>query len=113
LRVRESFLERTTDAEAIVALLRIMASTPYGSWNGGAHFGLREFFEQARMRPELPQTAIQEGNAALVDLGITDYRIDRIAKEESTDRDVDSYTVTLITPGDVRRTISFTSSGAA
>ena len=98
--------------EAIIALLRVMASTPYGSWSGGTHFGLREFFEQARARPELPQAAIQEGNAALADLGITEYRIDRIAKEESTDRDVDSYTVTLIMPGDVKRTASFASGGA-
>jgi len=78
-----------------VSLIQTMASTPHGSWKGCAHFGLREFFEEARRQPELPQQAIEEANRALSDLGIDNCRLVKITKEEQTDPDVDSYVITL------------------
>lgn len=73
-----------------------MATTPHGSWKGCPHFGLRDFFEQARVRPDLPQLAIQEVNLALKDLGIVNLQVHKIAREAQTDRDVDSYAVTIV-----------------
>jgi len=81
--------------QATLALIRVMAQTPHGSWQGCPHFGLRDFFEQARARPELPQLALEEANLALQDLGIAELRIQSIAKEPQSERDVDAYSVTL------------------
>lgn len=83
-----------------------MANTPHGSWKGCPHFGLRDFFEQARVRPDLPQLAIQEVNLALKDLGIVNIRIERIAKEAQTDRDIDSYAVTVVSSAEAGKTYS-------
>ncbi|MGH9398448.1 MAG: hypothetical protein ACRD18_16570 [Terriglobia bacterium] len=73
-----------------------MARTPHSSWSGSSHFGLRDFFEEARRRPGLPQLAVQEMNLALEDLGITRYRVESITKESQAERDVDSYVVQLV-----------------
>ncbi len=86
---------RTDEVQAVLSLIRVMANTPHGSWKGCPHFGLRDFFEQARTRPDLPQLAIQEVNLALKDLGITNLKIERISKEAQTNRDVDTYEVTV------------------
>ena len=95
LRLDNAFLKRCEEPEAILALVRVMATTPHGTWAGSPHFGLRDWFEQARTRPELPQLAVQEINRALDDLGITHYKVQSIAAESPTHRDVDSYVVTL------------------
>lgn len=55
------------------------------------------------MRPELPQLAIVEANLALQDLGICEYRVERIVKETQADSDADSYLVTLEMQDDTRR----------
>ena len=81
-----------------------MAVTPHGSWEGCPHFGLRDFFENARVRPELPQQAMQEMNLALKDLGITDLQVSAITKEAQKNRDVDSYVVTLASTRDPGKT---------
>jgi len=85
-----------------------MANTPHGAWAGCPNFGLRDCFEQARVRPELPQLAIQEANLALNDLGITNYRVESIAKEPQANRDVDEYVITLASVADNRKTFSVT-----
>lgn len=95
LRLDGSFLRRTEEPEAIVALVRVMATTPHGSWPGSPHFGIRDFFEQARQKPDLPKLAVQEINQALEDLGITGYKVQSIQSEPRANRDVDSYVVTL------------------
>lgn len=95
LRFRGVFLRRTGEDEAVLHLLRVMAATPHGSWPACPHFGIRDLFEQARMRPELPQIAVQEANLALQDLGVTNYRVAAIAKEAPANRDTDSYVVTI------------------
>jgi hypothetical protein len=92
--------------DAIVSLIRIMASTPHGSWKGCVHFGIREFFEDARRQPELPQQAIEEANRALSDLGIDNCRLVKITKEGQTDPDVDSYAITLAERSGSKRTVS-------
>lgn len=72
-----------------------MATTPNGSWHGSESFGVRDIFESARTRPEAPQAAMEQMNRALLDLGITKYRVDSITKEMQT-QDTDLYTVVLI-----------------
>jgi len=95
LRFHNSFLRRTSEAESIIGLLRLMAGTPGGSWPGSANFGVRDIFETARMQPDAPKIATERMNRALLDLGITGYRVESIMKEVSSDRDVDGYVVTI------------------
>jgi hypothetical protein len=82
-----------------------MATTAHGSWPGSSHFGIREFFEEARFRPELPQLAIQEVNLALQDIGITNFRVAAIAREAPNSPDVDSYVVSLASTKDDARPV--------
>jgi hypothetical protein len=96
LRLRGSFLDRCDEARAILSLVEIMARTSHGSWPGSDHFGLREFFEMARQRPELPGAAVLEANLALQDLGLSGFRIENIEREDPVRRDEDRYVVTLI-----------------
>jgi hypothetical protein len=97
LRLKKAFLDKCDEREAILRLVRIMAQTPNGSWSGGKHFGVRNFFEfeNARRRREASREACEEINKALLDLDITHYRVESLVKEAQTDRDVDSYVVTL------------------
>ena len=48
-----------------------MARSPHGKWAGSSHFGLRDFLEDARSRPERLQEAVLELNQAFGDLGMT------------------------------------------
>ena len=95
LRLKRAFLERCEEREAILSLIRMMAQTPHGSWAGSRHFGVRDFFEQARRQPDLPDRAVDEINQALLDLEITHYRVESIAREGPSAAEVDSYVVTL------------------
>ncbi len=96
LRLENAFLRRCEEPEAILALVRVMAGTPNGSWPACPHFGVRDFFEQARLKPDLPRQAAQEMNRALEDLGITHYKVQAIVTEPRANRDIDSYEVTLV-----------------
>ncbi len=96
LRFRNAFLRRTEEVEAIVQLFRVMAVTPHGSWAGCPSFGWRDFFERARVRPELIARAVEEGNGALQELGITHYRVAAITKTGDSQRDIDSYEVAIV-----------------
>ena len=96
LRLHDGFVQRNDDVHAIFTILRVMASTPHGSWAGCPHFGIRDFFEGARTRPELVGAAVKEANLALRDLGIVNFEIDSITKEAQRQRDVDEYKVTLL-----------------
>lgn len=106
LRLKGGYLQLGEEPDAIVSLVAVMARTPHGSWSGSSHFGLREFFEEARVRPELPQLALQELNLALQDLGITNYRVETVTRETQTQRDVDSYVLTLASNLESGRTYS-------
>jgi hypothetical protein len=99
LRLSKGFLRRCEEVDAILSLIRVMAATPHGSWAGTPHFGIRDFFEQARARPELPGQALQEINRTLEDLGITHFRVQAITREPQAKQDEDSYVVTLASTG--------------
>ena len=89
-----------------MCLLRLMAGTPGGSWPGSVNFGVRDLFEGARTHPDAPKQATERINRALIDLGITGYRVENIAKEVSSTRDIDSYLVTIVSAVDGFRTYS-------
>ena len=99
-------MRRSDEVQAVLSLIRVMASTPHGSWEGCPHFGFRDFFEQARTRPDLPQLALQEMNLALKDLGITNLQVSSIAKEPQANRDVDSYVVSLASTVEAGKTFT-------
>jgi len=92
--------------QAVLSLIRVMAQTPHGSWQACPHFGIRDLFEQARARPGLPQNAIQEINLALADLGIAGLRVESVTKDRQENRDVDSYTVKVVSTADPGKTYS-------
>jgi len=83
-----------------------MAGTPGGSWPGSVNFGVRDLFEGARTHLDAPKQATERINRALIDLGITGYRVENIAKEVSSTRDIDSYLVTIVSAVDGFRTYS-------
>ena len=96
MRLEGGFLRRCPKADAIVSLIRVMARTPHGSWIGSRHFGLREFFEEARAHPELPAQAVEELNLALQDLDIREYRVEEIVKEPQTQAETDAYILKIV-----------------
>jgi len=106
LRLHNGFLRRTSEAEAVMGLLRQMAATPGGSWPGSANFGVRDIFEKARTQAEAQREAMERMNHALIDIGITAYRVESIAKEASSSQDINSYLVTIVSTVDLSRTYS-------
>jgi len=91
----------------VLSLLRLMANTPYASWAGCEHFGLRELLEQGLRRPEKVRVAVEEMNRALDDLGITNFLVDSIRKESPVGADLNHWVVTLASKADRSKTYSF------
>jgi hypothetical protein len=83
-----------------------MGNTPHGSWAGCPHFGLREFLEDSRTRPEQAQRAVEEMNRALESLGIMHFRVEAISKQGQQDREGNSLAVTLVSTSDPAKTSS-------
>ncbi len=73
-----------------------MARTPAGSFAGCRSFGLRDYFEGMRLRPDGLNQAAKAVNAALQDLGITNFRLEAIVKEPNSNPDVDNYSLILV-----------------
>jgi len=91
----------------VLSLVRVMANTPYGSWAGCEHFGLRELLEQGLRRPEKIRLAVEEMNRALGDLGITNFLVESIANESPAGAEVNRWVVTLASRMDHTKTYSF------
>ena len=79
----------------MLALIRIMAATPYNSWAGSPQFGLRDFFERASLRPELPKEAMAAINLALRDLGLQKYSVESIVSDAPAGAGSGSYSIKL------------------
>jgi hypothetical protein len=105
------FLQRCDEPEAVLALLRVMANTPYGSWAGCPQFGLRELMEQTSARRESVQLTVQEMNNVLQELGIVNFRVEGITRESPPGAEISSWVVTLAATSDPARTFSFEWSG--
>jgi hypothetical protein len=106
LRFQNAFLLRTGEVESVVALIRLMAATPAGSWGGCSLFGVRDIFEGARTQPDAARIAAEQMNRAFEDLEIKSYRVEAITKEPATQRDVDSYVVTIVSTRDASKSYS-------
>jgi hypothetical protein len=96
LRFEGGLLRRSSEAQAVVALVEAMARTPSGSWAGSSTFGLRDLLEDARLRPTVVPTMVAKLNLALTELGITSYRVEAMNREPSVSRGVESYALTLV-----------------
>ena len=96
MRLRESGLLERNDAQgSIVALLQMMARTPQGSWAGCPGFGLRDLFEEGRLRADAARLAQQRIEETFRDLGITRFAVTEVVREIGGQREVDVYAVTL------------------
>jgi hypothetical protein len=96
LRLENGFLRRCEESEAFQKLMEVMGLTPYNSWAGSLHFGLREgHLEGPKGRPDRLQEAVRETNLALADLGITDIQLDTITpvKGEKPGQEVEFFEV--------------------
>ena len=90
-----------------------MANTPYGSWAGCRHFGLRELLEQGVRRPEKVRLAVEELNRALEDLGIVNFLVESITSESQAGAEINRWVVTLAAKADRTKTYSLELGGTA
>lgn len=96
MRLRENgLLERTDAAASLIALLQTMARTPQGSWQACPSFGLRDLFEDHRMRADVPRLAQRRINDALHELGMEQYIVSEVVREIGNQREVDVYSIHL------------------
>jgi hypothetical protein len=84
-----------------------MANTPHGSWHACPQFGIRDLLEEANARSEKAQVALDQINGALQDLGITNFRVETIARDTAAAAEVAQWTITLVSTADPGRTFSF------
>jgi len=97
---KEGFLAQCQEEEALTILLeRILIRSPHGKWCGSEHFGLRDFFEDARSKPERLIEARKELNATLEELGMR-YRLESIGRDGESSPGVDSMTLTFSLEGE-------------
>lgn len=79
LRVgRDGRLVRSDPREALVALIRVMASTPRSAWSHAPWFGLQEVFAAAHPATEEQPAVAEALNAAFVGLGVRWARVLRV-----------------------------------
>lgn len=96
MRLQENgLLQRGDKATSIIALLKVMATTPAGSWVACPSFGLRDLFENSRQRADVAALAAIRINEALLDLGIENYVVTEVVREMSPGREIDTYSITL------------------
>ena len=108
MRLENGFLRRVDQPAALLALIEVMARTPHGSWPGSAHFGLRDYLQASLGRSVDAKTAIQEINAAFVDLGIH-YRVESLIREQPGEVGSSVFAISLISEGGHSQTIRVTS----
>ena len=96
MRLQENgLLQRGDKAASIIALLKVMATTPAGSWAACPSFGLRDLFENSRQRADVAALAAIRINETLIDLGIENYVVTEVVREMSPGRETDTYSITL------------------
>jgi hypothetical protein len=96
MRLQENgLLQRDDKATSLIALLRIMASTPAGSWAACPSFGLRDLFENSRQRADVAMLAAARINETFFELGIENYVVTEVVRELSPGRETDTYSITL------------------
>jgi hypothetical protein len=101
------FLRRCDEPEAVLALLRVMANTPVGSWAGCPRFGLRDLMEQNGARREKVDQSVQAMNQVLQELGVVNFRVETVTRESPAGSEVSQWVVTLAATSDPGKTFSF------
>ena len=97
MRLQESgLLVRDTQVSALIDLLQVMARTPAGSWAACPEFGLRDLFENQRLRADVARIAMERTNRVLEDLGLGEFTITEVVRELSANRDTDTYSITIV-----------------
>lgn len=100
MRLQENgLLRRSPQVASVIALLQLMARTPRGSWAGCPVFGLRDLFENSRLRADTARLALERINEALVDLDLHGYVVTEVVRELSPGRDTDTYSISLEVAG--------------
>jgi hypothetical protein len=100
MRLQENgLLQRAPQASSVIALLQLMARTPRGSWPGCAVFGLRDLFENSRLRADTARLAMERINEALADLDLHGYRVTEVIRELSPGRETDTYSIVVEVAG--------------
>lgn len=89
-------LKRSEKISAILSLIQFMAVTPGGSWKACPSFGIRDLLENGRQRADTQRLAQERANKALQDLGFTDFVVEDLVREISEQRNLDVYTVTIV-----------------
>lgn len=111
LRLQENgLLQRGSQAASVIALLQVMARTPRGSWPGCPAFGLRDLFEDSRLRADAARLAMERINETLADLELNNYVVTEVVREISPGRDMDTYSISLELAGSresVRTTVAY------
>lgn len=88
-------LRRDEGGGALIALLQMMARTPAGSWEACPSFGLRDLFENGRLRADAARSAQDRMNTALQDLGLEHFTVTDVVRELSAQRETDTYSITV------------------
>lgn len=97
LRVENGgLLKRSEKVSAILSLIQFMAVTPGGSWKACPSFGIRDLLENGRQRADTQRLAQERANKALQELGFTDFVVEDLVREISEQRNLDVYTVTIV-----------------
>ena len=100
MRLQENgLLQRAPQSASVVALLQLMARTPRGSWAGSPVFGLRDLFENSRLRADTARLAMERINEALVDLDLRGYTVSEVVRELSPGRETDTYSIVIEVAG--------------
>ena len=96
MRLQENgLLQRGDKTDSLIALLKIMAGTPAGSWAACPMFGLRDLFENSRQRADVASLAATRINETFLSLGIESYMVTEVVREISPGRETDTYSITL------------------
>ncbi len=96
MRLAENgLLRRESRAASVVALLQMMARTPQGSWQGCPQFGLRDLFEDKRLRADTARLMLGRVNDTLAELGIQGYTVTEVIRELSPGRETDTYVLSI------------------
>ena len=96
MRMQENgLLRRDEGGGSLIALLQMMARTPAGSWAACPSFGLRDLFENGRLRADAARLAQGRINEALEELGLDHYTVTEVVRELSAQRETDTYTITV------------------
>lgn len=96
MRLEKGFLRRADGPSAVLALFEVMARTPRGSWPGSIHFGLRDYLQATGAKSVGNKAVLDEMNAALDELGIQNYRVESLAREQPAGSGSAVFAISLI-----------------